>query len=119
MIIEKTSFGQIIIDGAAFGDVLIVDGQIKERNRELLKQLYGTSHTVGEEEKKELFSGRPDCLIIGTGQYGSLKVPPEVIKTAQQEHIKLIMAKTPEIAPKFNSLWHQGLKINALIHTTC
>jgi len=119
MMIEHCSFGQVVIDGQPYGDVLIVAGQIRPRNRELLKQLYGTSHTVGAEEKSELLSGKPDYLIIGTGQYGSLKVPEEVVTAAKQQQTKVIIKNTPEISSDFNSLWHKGFKINALIHTTC
>ncbi|MEW6070022.1 MAG: MTH938/NDUFAF3 family protein [Candidatus Thermoplasmatota archaeon] len=110
MIIERTSFGKVVIDGKSYGDVLIVEGKILERDWER------GSHRVSKGEVKKLLSGKPDIVIIATGQDGVLDandVIAEIGKSAE-----LVILETPEAIKKFNEL-SKSKKVNALIHTTC
>lgn len=110
MIINSTSFGSITIDNKTYNhDILIfVDKTIQERKR---------SHEFTLEEFNTIRKGNPQILLIGTGQYGILKIDEKVIKTAKEKNIELVYNKTPIIIKKFNEL--KDKKIAAAFHTTC
>ena len=110
MKINSTSFRSITIDNKTYKhDVWIfVDKTIKERNR---------NHEFTLEEFNIITKGNPEILIIGTGQYGVVKISEEVIKAAKEKNIELIYNKTPTTIKKFNDLKHK--KIAAAFHTTC
>ena len=109
MIINSTSFGSITIDNKKYNyDVWIfVDKTIQRRNR---------NHEFTLEEFNIITKDNPEILLIGTGQYGVVKISEEVIKTAKEKNIELIYGKTPEVIKKFNEL---DKKIAAAFHTTC
>lgn len=116
---EGTRFGEVIVDGRKHGDVLVVGGKVAERNREKLKLLYGTSHIVGKEELEALLRFNPQAVVIGTGQYDTLKVSEEVRSTFERQDIQLVVEPTPKAIRTFNRLFHESRRVNALIHTTC
>ena len=110
MIINSTSFRSITVDNKMFPhDIWIfVDGSVKERNM---------NHEFTIEEFEIITKDNPDILVIGTGQYGVVKIKEEVLKKAQEKKIKLIIDKTPIAIKRFNEL--QGKKIAGSFHTTC
>lgn len=114
---ESTSFGEIIIDGKSYGDVLVIGGKVIPRRRTFLKRVYGTSHVIGKEEAEELLKGNPEVVIVGTGQSGLLEVSKEIRREIGQK-AKLTILRTPEAIREFNQISHDK-KVNALIHTTC
>ncbi|KYK24800.1 hypothetical protein AYK26_02885 [Euryarchaeota archaeon SM23-78] len=110
MIINSTSFKSITVDGKEYPyDIWIfADGTVKERNR---------NHEFTLEEFETITKGGPEVLIIGTGQYGVVKISEEVFKAAKEKAIEIIYDKTPEAIKRFNEV--QGKKMAAAIHTTC
>ena len=110
MIINSTSFRSITIDGKTYNhDVWIfVDKTIKRRDR---------NHEFTLEEFNIITKGNPEIVVIGTGQYGVVKITEEVIKAAKEKNIALIYDKTPNTIKKFNEL--KDKKIAAAFHTTC
>jgi len=111
MNIDSTDFGSIIIDGKKYGDVLIVNNEILERDWD------SGSHRISTGEAKKLLAGNPDVIIIGTGQAGVLKTDNNIIEKISR-NAELIILKTREAVKKFNELT-ANKKVNALIHTTC
>jgi len=109
MIINKTSFKSITIDSKTYDhDVWVfADGSIKERNR---------NHEFTIEEFQIITRDNPEILIIGTGQYGVVKIREEVFKAAKKRGIELVIDKTPVAIEKFNQ---EKRKKAASIHTTC
>jgi hypothetical protein len=110
--IDSTSFGQVVINGQSFGDVLIVGGEIKPRRR------IGSSHRIGLSEVEALLSQAPDVILIGTGQSGVLKVDSISKQRITASGAELIILPTPAAINKFNELV-KTKRVNALIHTTC
>jgi hypothetical protein len=111
MIIERTGFGKVVIDGKSYGDVLIVDNKILERDWE------AGSHRISKSEVEKLLSSKVEIVIIATGQSGVLEVDVDVMKRIKASS-ELIVLETPEAIRKFNEL-SKNKKVNALIHTTC
>ncbi len=114
MIIEKTGFGWIVIDGQRYeSDILITPtGEIKNRYEDFL----GSSHAIDLNEAKKLISGEPKVIIIGTGQGGVLKIPLETKRFWQEKGIEVKALPTPEAIKLFNE---ERRKKSALFHLTC
>lgn len=109
--IESIRFGEIVINKKKYGDVLIIENKISERDWK------SGSHGVSETEAEKLISSKPEAVIIATGQSGCLELDTNI-----EDKIKcgaeLIVLRTPEAVTKFNEL-AKNKKVNALIHTTC
>jgi len=117
--IDSVKFGQIVIDGKKYNQVLIVNDMVYERDEQKLSEFFGTTHYIGEWEKEMLFQQNPQLIIIGIGQSGELKVDKDFFKQAQKQGIQVISALTPQAMQIYNAQKTQGKRVNALIHTTC
>ena len=115
---DSTSFGSVTIDGKRYSDVLVIEGKVMPRKRDLLRKVFGTSHKISEDEAGQLLKGAPQVVIIGSGQSGVLEVDESIRKELSQK-AELIILQTPGAIKKFNELACLGKKVNALIHTTC
>ncbi len=116
---EETNFGEVIINGQKYSDVLVVDDRIISRDGELLNKLFGTFHRIADEEINQIIEDRPDIVIIGTGQTGALQVTEDVKIKLEDSGTKIEIYETPIAVKKFNEEKNLGKKVNALIHTTC
>ena len=58
------------------------------------------------------------ALIIGTGYYGLMKVPLELIKYLESNNINVIIKKTKDACDEYNTL-HQKKNVVAAFHLTC
>jgi len=117
--INSTEFGSITIDDIKYNQVLIVGNKVIEREYKKLKELFGTSHKIGEWEVVELLKENPEAVFIGTGQDGMLSVDKNIIEIMKGKGIELVIEKTPVIITLYNNNLKIGKKVNALIHTTC
>ncbi len=117
--INSTKFGNVIIDDKIFHQVLIISDAVKERNTEKLEKLFGTTHEIGDWEIEELLAGKPEIIIIGTGQSGAMQVSQEIKEKLESQGAEIILAITPEAIQIYNEKVQEGKKVNALIHTTC
>jgi hypothetical protein len=117
--INSTQFGNVVIDNKKYNQVLIVGDSVMERDYDKLKELFGTSHKIGDWEIKELLKQAPEIIIIGTGQSGAMKVDKEVIDNFKNKDIEIITDITPKAIEIYNQKTKQGKRVNALIHTTC
>ena len=71
---------------------------------------------MNSEEIKLILKGKPKILVIGTGQWGRLRVTDDALKLAARRKVKVIQLRTPEAIKRFNEL--HGKKA-ALVHVTC
>ncbi len=79
MKIDGTEFGSITISGKTYDhDVVIrLSEQVVKRKKKLSKRIYGSSHTVSEDEVRFVFEKGCKQLIFGTGQYRNAALSPE------------------------------------------
>ena len=77
--IDETEFGSITIAGTTYKHDVVVrlSKKVVKRKKKLSKRLYGTSHTVSEDEVRFVFEKSCKELIFGTGQYGNAVLSPE------------------------------------------
>jgi hypothetical protein len=73
MKIDKTEFGSITIAGKTYEHDVVVrlSDKVVKRKKKLSKRLYGTSHTISEDEARFVYEKGCKELIFGTGQYGN------------------------------------------------
>ena len=118
MRIDHTAFGEITINGKTYDhDVIIrLSGEIVKRKKKLSKKLYGTSHIVSKDEAKFVFEKGCRQLILGSGQYGNVRLSPEADAFFAKKKCEVVIKSTPQAICAFNEA--PGKKIG-LFHVTC
>ena len=111
--IESYSFGQILINGKKHNSDLII---FKDHIFDNWWRREG--HKLCIDDIEEIINKKPDILIIGTGYYGLMKVPLELIKYLEANNIEVIIKKTKDACDEYNAL-HQKKNIIAAFHLTC
>ena len=118
MEIEKTTFGTITINGRTYEhDVVIrLSGEVVKRKKKLSKKYYGTSHTLSKDEAKFVFEKGCEQLIVGSGQFGNVRLSPEAESYFARKDCKVLLQSTPEAIQVFN---RSRAKKIGLFHVTC
>ena len=113
--IEKCSFGSMVIDGRKYtSDLKILpDGRVQDG------WLRGKGHRLTWEDIQSLVSLKPDLLVVGTGIYGRMKPAPDLEKRLADQGIDLLQAWTKKAAEAFNSARQRGINAVACFHLTC
>ena len=116
--IEATKFGSITIHGERIdNDVIIkLDGTVKNREEELSKSIYDTSHLISLAEAQYVFEEGAKLLIIGTGQFDSVHLDEEAQRFFAEEGCRVQLLPTPKAIQSWNEA--EGKAI-ALFHVTC
>ena len=116
--IEKTSFGTITIDGKTYPHDVIVrlSEKIKRRKKKLSKRIYGTSHILSLDEAKHIYEKEANVIIIGSGQYDSVRLSAEARTYFRKKGCRVILQGTPIAIQTFNQT--KGKKIG-VFHVTC
>ena len=112
--IENYSFGQIFINGEKYNSDLII---FKEHIYDSWWRREG--HNLHIDDIQEIINKKPDILIVGTGYYGLMKVPEELIENIKSSGIKqVIVKKTGDACNEYNKLCKKK-NIVAAFHLTC
>lgn len=117
--INSTTFGSITINNKKYDQVLIIGETVEKRDYDRLKELFGTSHRIGQWETEKLLSNNPELIIIGSGQDGKLEVDDGFLTACREAKVEIVVEKTPEALIFYNRSVGEGKKINGLFHTTC
>ena len=112
--IENYSFGQILIDGKKYNSDLII---FKDHIYDSWWRKEG--HNLCIDDIKEIINKKPDVLIIGTGYFGLMKVPKELIENVKSSGTKqVIVKKTGDACNEYNKICKKK-NIVAAFHLTC
>ncbi len=117
-LIDKTSFGSITINGKTFQhDVIIcLNGNVKNRKENLSSTTVYKSHVVSLEEAKNIYEDGAKRLIIGSGQYGIVKLSEEAKDFFSEKNCLIDLIPTPEAIQKWNEVRESVI---GLFHVTC
>ncbi len=112
--IESYNFGKIIINSKEYhSDIIIYKNNIDDKWWRI------ESHNLCIEDIKKILDNKPETLIIGTGYYGLMKVPEELIEHIKSSGIKqVIVKKTGDACDEYNKLC-KNKNIVAAFHLTC
>jgi hypothetical protein len=118
MKIESTAFGSITIGGRTYDHDVVVrlSEEVVKRKKKLSKRLYGTSHTVSEDEARFVYEDGCKALIFGTGQYGNAALSAEAAAFLERKGCAVTALPTPEAIEAFNRC--RAPKVG-LFHVTC
>ena len=116
--IDATEFGAITVASQKIENDIIIglDGQVRKRKKKLSKSIYGTSHMLSLDEAKYIYEKGADWLIIGTGQYDSVRLSPEAQAYLEQKRCAVTLLPTPQAILAWNKAQGNGI---ALFHITC
>ncbi|MBO0784405.1 MAG: Mth938-like domain-containing protein [Ktedonobacteraceae bacterium] len=116
--IDQTSFGSITIEGTVFAHDVIIrgDGQVEKRKKKLSKAIYGTSHTLSQDEARYVYEKGTRRLIVGTGQYGNVRLSDEAADYFKRKECQVELLPTPEAIRAWNEAKGQVI---GLFHVTC
>jgi len=112
--IEDYRFGRIVIDGRPYtSDVIVFYDRVKDgwwRNE---------GHELCTADLWEVVQEKPEVLVVGAGQSGSMRVLPKTEEYLEQQGVKLIVERTAEACQTFNRLCRSGEKVVAALHLAC
>ena len=116
--INSTSFGSIMINDVLYNNdvVISLSGQVGKRRKKLSKAVYGTSHTLSVEEIEHVYEDGAEKLIVGTGQFGLVKLSDEAAKFLESRRCVCLLYPTPRAVKEWNSTWAASI---GLFHVTC
>lgn len=116
--INDTRFGSITVDGVSFDHDIIItlEGALKKRKKKLSKAIYGSSHTISQPEMEFVYQDNAEGIIIGSGQYGVVKLSREAQEFISGKKCRLVLKNTPEAIKEWKRT--RGMWIG-LFHITC
>jgi hypothetical protein len=116
--IQNTEFGSITVDEEELDHDIVIrlSGKVKKRKKKLSKEKYGTSHTVSLAEAEHIFDEGAERVIVGTGQYGAVKLSDEAERYFKEKGCSIELHPTPEAIQVWNKA--EG-KVIAMFHVTC
>jgi len=113
MVISDYSFGRIIINDTPYSkDVIIFPDRV------FSPWWRGEGHLLQVDDLVEVVKSDISDLVIGTGYYGTMKVPSEVEEYLNQKGITASIEKTAKAVEVYNRLALKRAAIAAL-HLTC
>lgn len=117
-IINGTGFGWIDVDEQRIShDILIrLDGKVTKRKKQLSKEIYGTSHKISLAEAKYIYEEGTQGLLIGSGQFGRVRLSPEASAFFEDQGCPVTILTTPKAINAWN--FHHNQLIG-LFHITC
>ena len=116
--INNTSFGSIQVSNQQFDHDIIINlsGEVKKRKKKLSKKVHGTSHLLSEEEAKYIYQKGTVRLIVGSGQYGALKLSEAAERFFHKKECLVTVLPTPAAI----DIWNEAEgKVLGLFHVTC
>lgn len=111
--INSYTFGEMFIDGRHCSSNLIIYPEHLVTN---WRRRAG--HELCLEDIHEILEEQPECLVIGTGKSGLMKILPETEEYLQTHNIELIAEPTAKAYKTFNTLSVQRHVVGAF-HLTC
>ena len=114
MRIDSYKFGEIVIDGHAYKRDLLI---LADRVAADWWRVEGHKLTLADLEA--VLADPPQVLVVGTGRYGRLSVPPETQQALAARDVELVARPTKAACQAFNEMASAGRQVVAALHLTC
>jgi glucokinase len=116
--ITRIGLGEIAVGKKTYGrDIYIsVSGKVKNRDKRLAKEHYGSAHAVGPKELEKVCKGGPEVLFIGAGKSSKVELTEDARRFLAQRSIKCEIQPTAKAVESYN---RSKLRKATLIHVTC
>ena len=127
--VTRASFLRVeLSDGRVYEHDIVVypGGRVEPRRWKSLSKPYADAyrHTPLSREELEKYleeAGEIDCLVVGTGTEGRMKLTPEaeeLVKNLEERGVHVLVAKTTEL-PSYCTEITRCKKPLMVIHVTC
>ncbi|MCE7741440.1 MAG: hypothetical protein GOP50_03190 [Candidatus Heimdallarchaeota archaeon] len=113
-IIEKYKFGKMVINGKSYTSDLIIFTDSIETNWRRKK-----GHSLHLKDLEILMEKEIETLVVGSGMFGLVDIPEELIKELNAKEITVIIEKSTQAMKKFNELAEKGVKVAGAFHLNC
>ena len=114
MSIEHYAFGMITIDGQTCrSDVIIWPEGVDDSWWRV------EGHNLCKDDLKPVLDKGPDVLVIGTGAYGAMKVPQEMVHYMAAHGREVHVERTDRAVEIYNELAGGNRRVVAALHLTC
>jgi hypothetical protein len=114
MQVRHYAFGRIDIDGTEYtSDVIVYPERVQAHWRRK------RGHSLCIEDLAEVLRSKPTVLLIGTGYYGVMDVPPETLDALHERGIEPRVMKTGEAVAELDRLQREAARVVAALHLTC
>jgi hypothetical protein len=112
--IDTYHFGSLTVDGRQYSSDLII---LPDRIIDSWWRKSG--HCLHPDDLPEVVQARPTTLVIGTGTFGVMQVPPETIAFLNEKGIVPAVFKTDTACQEYNKRKKAGEAVAAALHLTC
>ena len=112
--IDSYSFGTIVVDGEEYHqDIMLFPDRVSP------DWWRKEGHALAEEDIRQVIEAKPKVLVVGTGYYGAMSIPPHMEEYIASQGIVLVSERTSEATKRFNELLENGEKVVGAFHLTC
>jgi len=113
-LIEEYSFGRMKMGGRVYTRDLIVtpEGVVDNWWRE-------EGHVLKVKDLEPVLGVNVDCVVIGTGYSGAMRVLDEVVQHFSSKGVEVHVADTRRAVRIYNELVRAGRKVLGAFHLTC
>ena len=123
---EETGFGYVVIAGRRYDHDVVVypDGRVERRTAKHRSKPEADRYQHTPLSGRELAyyiersGAKPDCVVVGTGQSGAMKVTPEAAELASRIGARLVAVETSRL-PKACGELRGCERPLIVIHVTC
>lgn len=114
MVLDKCSFGALVVDGKTYTDDLII-----LPDDEILKPWWRKrGHRLTIDDLQVLLDAAPEVIVAGTGVSGGMKPDKNLESDLEKLAIKFIAARNEKAIKIFNELMG-ARRVGAGFHLTC
>ena len=112
--IEKYSFGKMVIEGKSYtSDLKIIHGKV------VPNWWRKNGHTVVVDDILDILAAKPSVLVLGKGKPGLMKSTRPLKEALKKNGIELIEESSASAMLTFNNLLEKGAAACAGFHLTC
>ncbi|MCD6414318.1 MAG: hypothetical protein J7L23_01675 [Candidatus Diapherotrites archaeon] len=115
-------FGWATLGKVKYGDEVLDKDFIVSTFGEIFPRQDEDEHLITEKELERSIDDKTKVFVIGTGEYGIVKISKDARSYCKRNKIKLIARKTQEAIKAYNKLMkRKGRKpgVTAIIHVSC
>lgn len=113
-LIESYEFGRMVVGGREYRkDLIITPGRI------ISPWWRGEGHAVTLRDLEDVLGLEAECVVIGTGYNGLVKVSDEVIGYYRERGVRIYVAETQIASKIYNELVRRGARVVGAFHLTC
>ncbi len=108
----------------AFGHIKVADRTVRRDlivfEEEILSPwIRQEGHCLHVEDLQWAIAHHPRVIVVGTGTFGGLAIPKEIVASLAAQGVTLVAYKTGKAVEAYNELVEKGEQVACCLHLTC